>query len=512
MPPSLRLISFLGTGKYGETTYHLDEGEAQRVTTQFVTLALAQLLGATEVLVVCTQAAEDKHGQALAAAFVAAGRPSPQFMRVADGRTPEELWQGFQVLRGLIGEQTSQRLALDITHGFRSQPFFAAAVVGFVRALPGAGPDISVWYGAYESRSADGPTGRSPIWNLTAFTELVDWSQSLGHFLRTGDARVAAATAERIGRELKKVWASTREGDPPQIVQFARALEEFSDALVTVRVGELLLARTQGEKPGEGPARTQALLTAIQASRPDLERRIPPVAEVLDRLVEMVKPLQLPDGMTHLADPKTDDAQAALARLYWSLGRYAESAAVLREAWVNRFADAVGARPGAVRFDTEGRKSAEDAWRGADKYGAQEISDVRNDIEHAGFRADPKPPATIRNQIERLIQRLEQTAGRRPARSRTYFVTRHPGAREWAAEEGLPVDDIIEHLDPDQIQRGDTLIGSLPVNLAAAVCQRGARYLHLSLNLTPGLRGLELSAADLRACGARLEEFRVEPV
>ncbi|NEX19129.1 CRISPR-associated protein Csx16 [Thiorhodococcus mannitoliphagus] len=90
-----------------------------------------------------------------------------------------------------------------------------------------------------------------------------------------------------------------------------------------------------------------------------------------------------------------------------------------------------------------------------------------------------------------------------------YFVTRHPGARDWAGEEGITVDQVLEHLDPAIIQPGDTLIGSLPVNLAATVCARGGRYLHLSLDLPPALRGQELSAEQMRACGARVEEYQV---
>ena len=92
----------------------------------------------------------------------------------------------------------------------------------------------------------------------------------------------------------------------------------------------------------------------------------------------------------------------------------------------------------------------------------------------------------------------------------TYFISRHPGARAWAAQEGIAVDQVIDHLDPATIQPGDTLIGTLPVNLAAAVCARGGRYLHLSLELPAALRGHELSAEQMRAYGARIEEFRVQ--
>lgn len=91
----------------------------------------------------------------------------------------------------------------------------------------------------------------------------------------------------------------------------------------------------------------------------------------------------------------------------------------------------------------------------------------------------------------------------------TYLVTRHPGARDWAAQEGIAVDALLDHLDVTDIQPGDRVIGSLPVNLAAQVCERGGRYLHLSLELPPGLRGRELTAADMHRLGARVEEFHV---
>ena len=91
----------------------------------------------------------------------------------------------------------------------------------------------------------------------------------------------------------------------------------------------------------------------------------------------------------------------------------------------------------------------------------------------------------------------------------TYFVTRHPGALDWAAGEGVIVDRVLAHFDPECIQPGDVVLGTLPINLAARVCARGGRYLHLSVEVSPEWRGRELSATDLRTCGARLEAYRV---
>jgi CRISPR-associated protein Csx16 len=92
-----------------------------------------------------------------------------------------------------------------------------------------------------------------------------------------------------------------------------------------------------------------------------------------------------------------------------------------------------------------------------------------------------------------------------------YFISRHPGARAWAAEQGLQIDQHLTHLDTALIQAGDTVMGTLPVHLAAAVCGQGARFFNLSLDLPAHWRGRELSADELRQCRARLEAFHVTP-
>lgn len=91
----------------------------------------------------------------------------------------------------------------------------------------------------------------------------------------------------------------------------------------------------------------------------------------------------------------------------------------------------------------------------------------------------------------------------------TWFISRHPGAVDWARSQGLAVDSWQAHLDVELVQPGDTVAGTLPIHLAAQVCARGARYLHLSLDLPVAWRGRELTAGELAQAGARLEAFTV---
>lgn len=91
-----------------------------------------------------------------------------------------------------------------------------------------------------------------------------------------------------------------------------------------------------------------------------------------------------------------------------------------------------------------------------------------------------------------------------------FFVSRHAGAVEWARRRRLPVDIWVAHLDPARVGAGDTVIGSLPLHHAAMACRAGARLLHLTLDIPAEWRGLELSADELEAAGARVEEFFVK--
>ena len=90
-----------------------------------------------------------------------------------------------------------------------------------------------------------------------------------------------------------------------------------------------------------------------------------------------------------------------------------------------------------------------------------------------------------------------------------YFVSRHQGAMEWARRQSLDVDRFVSHLDAAQVQPHDSVIGNLPVHLAAQVCSRGARYWHLSIDAPSDLRGTELRDGELVLLGASLHRFFV---
>ncbi|MCL4555914.1 MAG: CRISPR-associated protein Csx16 [Gammaproteobacteria bacterium] len=94
----------------------------------------------------------------------------------------------------------------------------------------------------------------------------------------------------------------------------------------------------------------------------------------------------------------------------------------------------------------------------------------------------------------------------------TLLISRHPSAVAWAKSKVM-VDKVLTHLtddDLDNLTADDTVIGTLPIHLAAEVCEQGATFVYLSLDTPPELRGAELSIEQMDALGARLESYRIE--
>lgn len=91
----------------------------------------------------------------------------------------------------------------------------------------------------------------------------------------------------------------------------------------------------------------------------------------------------------------------------------------------------------------------------------------------------------------------------------TWFVSRHEGAIAWARLQDLSIDKWVTHLDPEQIASGDTVIGTLPVNIAELICRKGAQFYFLSMKVRFEDRGKELSAQDLNDADCQLVQYYV---
>jgi CRISPR-associated protein Csx16 len=405
-PTRTRLVSFVGTGRYDKATrtYHYDrvrhrfpDGRAG-VETPYICRALADHVAADEIEIVVTAEAEQAHRAKLVAELCKANLPAPTFHPIPKGESEAELWRQFEVVKCLLRPPAGTRIVFDITHAFRSQPFFAAAITSFVRSVDSSPAPIQVFYAAFEARQE----GFTPVWNLTPFIDVADWTQDMIMFLRTGRSANVAGRTERLSRELKRGWADKKEGNPPNLDKLAGALRDFGGNLETVRTGDLLLPGFRGS--------AERLAVALEETRQSAAA-IPPLADVLDRVrCDMVEPLL--GASDHLASDAGHRALVGLARLYLEMGRWPEAAAIVREGWITRYAVPAAAlgernqqRPS---VDKAARDSAEARWHDQEWDAMRRIAAIRNDIEHAGFNRQPAAAGNLQRDLHRLVDEFSK--------------------------------------------------------------------------------------------------------
>ncbi len=485
------LVTFLGTGRYQQTNYLLEDNPDRVVKARFVARAIAELFDAGRVTVLATKLAEEQHGEDLRGTLV--GR-EVTIVQIPEGRTESELWKQCAALDEAVRASRGP-LLLDITHGFRSQPFFAAGVLALQRAA-GALEDreVRVLYGRFLPTEPD----RSPIWDLSVMLELLDWAQGASLFVHGGSAGYLANKLRDADKQLR----ARERGPLPHTFKLAQALQAFAHDYATLRVQGLLTKRAKH------------LAESLDEYKEKAKVYLPMLAPVLEKMEAMVTPLRAPQ----LYGEEGQQALLELARRYRHQERYVEALAVTREAFVSLYArSSKGAEPG-DGYDEEARRMAERAWQRAYGEGSPLALDLRNDVLHCGYRKRPRGGDVVVAQVDKVIDGLQEAMQKGAERKghlgsdlfeaqwsgRTWVVSRHAGAVAWLREQGVCPDEEVEHLNLASIREGDTVVGSLPVHLVAEICKRGARYLHLQIEVPRDLRGHELSAEQMRRFGARL--------
>lgn len=95
----------------------------------------------------------------------------------------------------------------------------------------------------------------------------------------------------------------------------------------------------------------------------------------------------------------------------------------------------------------------------------------------------------------------------------TYIITRHTASIQWIKNNLPNAQDTIviqSHLNPDSIQKKDTVIGVLPLHIIADITARGADFYSLDITCPPELRGKELNLQTLENLHPKLTKYKVK--
>jgi CRISPR-associated Csx2 family protein len=337
--------------------------------------------------------------------------------RIPEGKSEAEIWEIFSIIENEL--QSGDNVVFDITHAFRSIPMLAIVVLHYAKAIKNVALK-GIYYGALEAlgslsyvESLPLDKRRVPIFDLTSFSNLLDWSLAIDRFLGAGDASLACSLA---GLESSCAAPETSVEDQPssEMAGIATSLARFSKALATCRGPEI--------GPAVASLREEVKLCA--------ERTLPPpFIPLLDRVRSQMSVF---DG---------DEIHDGIRAAKWCLDHnlIQQGYTILQEFIITFLTKSIGRKTLNLYHRTIAAQSIkifkqslpEDTWKGAASENPamtksfleylkerpqlaevyEELSPYRNDLNHAGFREQKKQkPFTSEDftrELDELIKKVE---------------------------------------------------------------------------------------------------------
>ena len=410
----MKVISFLGTANYSETTFAWQE---KQHTTRFFPVAVAHFIQ-PQTLLVCATPTVQAHPN-----LVELGHHLDQMgiawqvVPIPEGHSETDLWQIFDRLTEAV--ENDETVIFDVTHSFRSLPMLAFLAVAYLQAAKRVHVQ-RVLYGAWEAR--DKASDISPVFDLTPFVRLLDWLTATSRFVETGDGYALAQllkggmpSGPQMGSDMKARALGNN------LKLGAKSIEDISLALRLSRPIEAMQAAAQ-------------LGTSLNQALPDIVQTARPFAVLAEQVTKEY-------GQFALALPKDTAQQENSLRLQLKMikwyveRRQVVQAATLAREWV---VSILAVHFGAPMIDEKGRKPVEEALNNALEkrktkprhiksgiYDAEiekisfvgdlcslwsEMTALRNDIAHVGMRVKPQSAADLQRKVTALYPRLESLA------------------------------------------------------------------------------------------------------
>jgi len=429
-------ITVLGTSDYLDCAYYAHPDRNTRVHgVRFVQEAVLRLHGElarpdAKILVLLTEKARkanwedgghkqrDNGGpvEGLRTRLQGVINAPPETVDIPMGRNEEEIWQIFRLIVDAIPEEAS--LWVDITHSFRSLGMILLAAIQYVKAVKQV-QVRAIHYGAMEAvgtvqelRALPPEERVVPIFDLTPFNAIMDWSQAVANFRRSGDPGLL----HELSREpLRTLLANSKGKD-----EAAKAIRYLVDSISALCSH---LSCNRGPKISRLAQRVNTNLARVRKNMP-ANHVLPPLSPLFDMLAK------------EFAGFTGDSLDVALAAADWCQRHnfIPQAYTILQEgvfSWCLQQANHedlcdVKAREAASAALYIVAQSLEyDEWHKEAKAQrelieriralpgieamaklADQLTQRRNDINHGGHKSDSVPPDRLKGDLETQIQAL----------------------------------------------------------------------------------------------------------
>lgn len=413
-------ISVLGASAYKECKYQLEDGSFTSEPVKYVQEAvLHQILASkwTEkdcIIIFLTKGAsgsrrknwddqEAEGGQGLHSRLKSMNlKASIQGVDIPDGKSTEEIQQVFTTMYQELAQH--DEVYVDITHGFRYLPMLVLSLLNYAKTLKSVYVK-QITYGNYENRDKENEI--APLYDLTYFIEIQDWTKAASDFVQYGqaaDIKVLAA------RDNQRLFQSGEGAKSTPLVKIAGQLEILCDNINLVRFDNIYQSESARE---------------IRKHYSSVEPSVMPIFQpIIERIIEKIAAFKDEPGIHN-----------AYAAVEWCIkhGQYQQGYSLLIEAIISKwlilldgsYKDLRKRNMASFLSDIIINKIHEEKWSYDSNERAlirkwmrnhtvvneapliQQLKQTRNDVMHGGISlADPSRVKTLKSNLKKYYERL----------------------------------------------------------------------------------------------------------
>ncbi|MCL2650337.1 MAG: TIGR02221 family CRISPR-associated protein [Candidatus Azobacteroides sp.] len=410
-------LSFLGTNAYTKCVYSFCSIRSNAV--EYVQSALIEMFCTDwtekdKIFVFITKEAEEKNWERLKQEWHV-NTAIIKGIHIPSGKNEEEIWQIFQILYDAL--EKSDELYVDITHSFRSIPLLASSLLQYAKFLKNISVQ-GIYYGAFETlgnprdildRIPNAEERIAPVFDLTAFSKIQDWSVAANDFIRFGNtSRLSQLTKGNIYSVLRESKGQN------QVASALNRLNQYIDEL------SLNIKTNRGKKIIEGEA-PDNIIHILNSLEQDLIR---PLNPILSDLKKSVNDIYNEKGNT----------KNMLLAVKWCIEKQLiqEGFTILQEGiisfllidyrnkdkreyvsgFLNRFFSGTFDRS-RFKLNTQDSENLEEhlgSIPGIEKWSSifKKITDYRNDINHAGMTDKTIAATAFESKLKELYEQTER--------------------------------------------------------------------------------------------------------
>jgi CRISPR-associated DxTHG motif protein len=156
-------------------------------------------------------------------------------IEIPEGKSEQQIWEIFQKVYACIEE--GDEITFDITHAFRSIPMLTMVLINYAKLLKNIKLK-GIYYGAFEVEDE-----QKPIWDLTAFSQLQDWTNAANGFVNYGNAKAVKNLAQQTVLPILRNQHHQHVSIARELDKLAKNIESVSDHILTNRGAEIVEAR-----------------------------------------------------------------------------------------------------------------------------------------------------------------------------------------------------------------------------------------------------------------------------